>query len=179
MQIRACLANPVFVQHLIVTRVQAPVLYCYMVGQIISGFFKPPVCFRCTFWSVLVYTIFHLLLLWTSFILFWREMMKTPSLQLTVHTHSHGAMATEEQESHLWNEVGNIAELFAKHKSDVWQKPGLFCWHCFSNISLLPSLIFLSFHLFTQNPPFKSSLLPSSLTCVHLLFLFPFSLSCS
>lgn len=75
-------------------------------------------------------------------------------------------MATQVQQSQSRNEAGNIPELFAKHKPDVCQnaQPILL-----TLTSLFHLLISPSFHLFAQNLPFKSFLLPSSKTHTFIL----------
>uniref|UniRef100_A0A7N6A2V2 PKD domain-containing protein n=1 Tax=Anabas testudineus TaxID=64144 RepID=A0A7N6A2V2_ANATE len=75
------------------------------------------------------------------------------------------------------NEVGNIAQLFAKHKLDVCQEPGLFL---LTLLLPLTSLFYFlsSLYFFTLNSPFKSCLYPP-LTCVHTLLLFILSSPCS
>lgn len=74
------------------------------------------------------------------------------------------------------NEVGNIAELFAKRKLDVCQEPGLFSADTApaSNISLLLSLSSillyskLTLQILSHPHPLSKS---SPLTCVHTLLL--------
>lgn len=103
------------------------------------------------------------------------KLWKLPSLHLRVHRKSHRAMATEAPESHSWNEVEYIDELFAKNKPAVCQKGQAF----FLLTVLLPltSLFYLLISLYflpLSSHVFTNSYL-HSLACVHTLLLLPLS----